>query len=327
MNLIGLLGFMENSSIQNTSSYRKVLHVLNNLTLIAVVLYINLFIVLSASADQGLAIGVPEFENQIDWLVSKQPVAAYVRKGILRTLVSRSNDSKHVRLDIASSLNVSADYKTWTLRLGQHRYTSGENILGSDVIFSLELCSKHLQQATLKSSKLESKISAIGVVEEWITLDFENAKSNASNLAELAEQSALFLAECPILSQKASSRFSNQLGIGTNIVSGGFYFIADYKSGREIVLARSSFALSSKLNKAPPRISLRAFKDSVTALEALRVGTIDAFITKDKLVLDKVAKDETLLSQPCADYSKVYRRGLEIGCPDSFNPLDSGYAT
>jgi len=275
----------------------------------------------SCYAVDTVTLGVPEFREDLNVLNSQDPAAMYVFKAVAGRLISPGGKSGPIKLGIIDSLKVGNDMLQWSMRIGTNRFPSGAAILGPDVLFSLARCLRNGKLPHIKGASSERKLNATGVTEEWVILhaqpDFDSKT--------LAQYVPSELANCPILNKFTSELFGEALGWGTNLVSAGEYYISDFRAGREFILDRSPTVANSRVQPAIPRITIRAFRESGAALEALRVGTIDSFLTKDIEVLAKVEKDETLLLKQCSSYTQVFRKGLSLECPESFTASETKY--
>lgn len=176
----------------------------------------------------------------------------------------------------------------------------------SDVLFSLNRCISNRLLPDVAKVAGDDERDLVPGEQRWVKI--EVSSRDAVTAGRFPGQ----LADCPILEERSSEIFADQLGIGTNVVAAGTFTIASLDPGREIRLSQAGLRESGSAD-----LVVRGFVEPQHALTALRTGTIDALFTRDEGVLAKASNDETLLIESCLDYKLVLRRGLQVPCqPD-----------
>lgn len=266
-----------------------------------------------ARAAEVLTLGVPEFGENINFLSDKSLAAVYVRRAGMGRLIEAKPGNSPFELVLADRFTASSDYHQWKFRLPAiARFSNGLPVQVDDVIESLERCQRSgiLERGLKLETEERSAASKVLDGGSWLSLTI----SPAVDPRVVQNQ----LADCPILERGAAHLFGPELGEGTNFVSTGEYRLLDFKAGRELTLVRTSQIQGKQRRQSADTIVVRGFKEPESALTALRVGTIDAFITGDVTVLKRVHGDETLASFPCGEFTQVHRKGLSISCPEHF---------
>ncbi|MBX7143195.1 MAG: hypothetical protein K1X79_01970 [Oligoflexia bacterium] len=271
-----------------------------------------------AIALDSVTLGVPEFPERLSILESRSAIAEYVRAATTSALVQAGQP---VKFELADGMSVSSDYKEWAFHIAPSaKFYNGRTVLPADVEFSLRRCQQNGLLGEVSSTRSESRKSRSLGSEQWVVVSLG---SNADP--------HIFpdrLAKCPIVERASSSLFGAQLGFGSNYVAVGDYSIVDFRVGHEYTLQRSpldSSLRSKRLRSAPLNLVFRGFRDEESALTALRVGTIDAFLSVQEGIISKAEKDETLSIRKCSQYTQVLRRGLSINCPEQFIAADVQY--
>jgi ABC-type transport system substrate-binding protein len=267
----------------------------------------------TARAVDVVTLGVPEFGENINFLTDKSLAATYLRRAGMGRLIEVKPGNTTFELTLADKFNASSDYRSWKFRVpATARFSNGLPVQNLDVIHSLERCQASGGLASGIQIKTEEGSAASQVLDggRWISLTIQPAVD-----PRLVQDQ---LGNCPILERGSSRLFGPELGEGSNFISTGEYRLLDFKAGRELTLVRTSQIHGKQRRQSASTIVVRGFKDSESALTALRVGTIDAFVTGDVTVLKRVHGDETLASFSCGELTQVHRKGLSISCPELF---------
>lgn len=272
-----------------------------------------------ALALDTVSLGVPEFPERLNLLDASSPLGAYVKAATTTPLIK---GGAPLRLEIADNVSVSADSKEWSFHISSlARFSDGRAPTPQDVEYSIRRCVEAGALVGVKDVRLEVGTDRRRSKEQWVRV----ALTSDSQAGSFPQR----LAQCPVLDRSSSVLFGSQLGYGSNFIAVGDYQLADFKLGREYTLQRSPLEFSSqsrRLRNAPQSIVFRSFKEDESALTALRVGTIDAFLAKDENVIRKAVLDETLSTFRCSQYTQVVRKGLRISCPEAFVAAEIQYA-
>ena len=268
---------------------------------------------------QQLTLGVPEFPRDINVLTSAEPAAFLMRAGVVGTLFNTDADGAgDVFLGLADSYSQSTSdgRRLWSFRIRPGSFFSDGNLVtAEDVVYSLDRCRRagSLNQILAVRKKSPQRPAQHG--QYWIEVE-EGLDSSVPAGRLLAN-----LTSCAIVERSSAEVFGVDLGFGSNLVSSAPYYIAGINSNNEYLLKG---ARESRIARGRSVI-IRGFRDPQHGLTALRTGTIDALFTEDGQVLEKAAKDETLLLGKCSVYMVVRRKGLELPCKPRVDLARVGY--
>jgi len=311
------------------------------------------FFLVSVSQAEEIAIGVHEIPRDLNILASDELVAKLLRNGVTRALIASSPalttspaDSNGApiqgekgaaaqspyRLSIADSVSVEDGsakdgYRNvWKFRVrGGEVFSNSLPIRAEDVVYSLRRCitAGILPKGATTSVAVRQPLP--GVRESWVVVGSPpragvSEGSHARGEGHVSPLTWTMFAACPVLEKSSSQRFATDLGKGSNFVASGYFLMDDINAGREVSLVRSR-----ALDPGASRITLRAFRDSLHALTALRTGTLDILFTEDEEVLAKGRSDQTLLSSECSGYRLLGRKGLQIRCGSEVELNDLKY--
>ncbi len=275
----------------------------------------------SAYAAEGVVVGVPPFDRDLNILESSHIAAELARNAALGglTKLGPTNGEPSFSLGLASNVRVASDYSKWSFLIrGDARFQNGEKLSLNDVDYSLRRCRERgrlPQIDSIASRQIGSGVEG-GAVQLWIDVMLNVKGDEAKKFPEK-------LSACPILERESGVLFGTELGHGTNLIGSGTFRLQQIRGGREIELVRM-YGVGFNREQIPS-IIIRSFADPHQALTALRVGTLDAFFTDDEKVLALSKKDETLTILSCGDLSLVERRGFTLRCPPRVNIEDLKY--
>jgi ABC-type transport system substrate-binding protein len=260
-----------------------------------------------------ITIGVPEFEENINFLKDKSLAAQYVRRASMGRLIEFAPEGGRLELLLADRFSSTGDHRTWSFRISRlAQFANGQQITFSDVQTSLRRCQESGKLETALVVKAADGAKRPGAYADGIWFEVVIPEPLVIDSVQR------HLSECPILEEASSALFGNLLGEGTNFVSAGEYRLVDFKAGRELTLMRTSLVQGKSKWQAPQSLVFRGFKDADSALTALRVGTIDAFLIPGPAALDRIKSDETLESVACGEQVQIQRKGLALSCPAQF---------
>lgn len=277
------------------------------------VLLLKSFAFVGLVQAEDITLGFPAFSKNLNIVHSDHPLARFVSQAVSRGLIQRiePGQSERFRLDVSDSFRVSADYREWMFRLPQGlRFSNGMEVGPSDVQGSLQECKTQGELRGVEELSLAKEARSLGGREEaWIALRLSPAAATEGTKREnfLAD-----LEHCRIFQERLRRIFGDDFGYGTNIVSLGRYRIIGFNRGKEYRLQRR--ALRGGERTGVEKLALRGFQDARHGLTALRLGTIDAFFTKDKAVLERAKDDETLKIASCLSYFLISRGSLVYRC-------------
>ncbi len=270
-----------------------------------------------AAGKEIVVIGLPEFSERLNYIKDQSPAANFVRAAVSKSLTAASSDGAlPYTLSLVDNLSVSADQKQWSFHLAKNKsFSNGAAIMSSDVMYSLRECQRAGKLSYVSMVKgREGEFEAEGA-EQWVDVYLSEAPTDANRLA-------LDLIDCPIVEKSSAELFGEHLGQGTNLVGSGDFEVTAFKPQTEISLRRVTY---QSRTGGLEELKFRGFRDPNQALAAIRIGTVDLFLTKDEVVLSKARKDETLLVASCLGYSLVKRKGFLVNCEKSLDPLSFKY--
>jgi hypothetical protein len=277
----------------------------------------------AAAHAEPMAIGVPQFSPDLDYLHSDHPAAMLVRRAVGLPLVeeiapAQPGAPSKLRLRAADEVSASTDRRSLSLRISRGaRFADGRRVGAADALYSLEMCRKAgaLAGATFTSREIDRGVQGI---EEWIDI------SSAPSAEKPDPQLGTALGKCPILEKRSAVLFGPELGHGSMLVGCGLYHISHFQLGRQVVLQRSGED-RRPLKSLPEVVTIRGFSELEQGLTALRLGNIDALFSPNGEVVEKARKDETLVVSRCSGYDVVFRRGLRLDCLPEINFDGLGY--
>lgn len=264
---------------------------------------------------EAFGVGFPEFDAGQSLLDSRELMPMFVRLAITAPLIGDSSpahgstDSRQYAL-VSDAYNVSSDYGRWSFRLkNTARFSDRSLVRVEDVVFSLQRCSR--------GGTLPELVSLAGHADRGVTwVEMVVRPRGADEVKRLISG----LARCPIVQRKSSISFGADLGLGSNIVSGGGYVISAVVPGRKYILTR---VRQSSIDRAGlEQFELRAFREWDQGLAALRVGTIRALAWRDANLDQRARADETLEVERCSDYWLIRRRGVTMNCIERLSVLE-----
>jgi ABC-type transport system substrate-binding protein len=264
---------------------------------------------------EDFAVGAPEFNPNESILDSQDLIPVFIRKAIASSImrgplveVGASDLQQHSQVSDAS--RVSPDYARWSFRIkSAARFSDRSRVRTEDIIFSLSRCAERGALRPLLSIQDREERGGIA----WIDIDFGKQQANA------AKKLLADLSNCPIVQRNSSVLFGKDLGVGSNVVSGGPYIISAVVPGRKYILSRVRKSTTDRTGLE--QIEVRGFANPEQGLAALRVGTIRAFAVRDDVIIGKARKDETLEQRQCDGYVLLKRRGVVIDCYENVSIL------
>lgn len=276
-------------------------------------LFLVVLLLRPAFAADVITIGVPEFQENINFLKDKGLAAQYVRRASMGRLIEFAPEGGRLELLLADRFSSTGDHRTWSFRISRlAQFANGQQMTFSDVQSSLMRCQESGKLESEVHVKSSEKAKKPGAYEDGIWFEVHIPEPLVIDSVQR------HLSECPILEESSSGLFGSLLGEGTNFVSAGEYRLIDFKAGRELTLMRTSLVQGKSKRQAPQSLVFRGFKDADSALTALRVGTIDAFLIPGSAAQEKIKSDETLMSVACGEHVQIQRKGLALSCPAQF---------
>lgn len=261
------------------------------------------------------AVGAPEFNPNESILDSKDLMPVFIRKAVASSLmrgplveVGASDPQQYSQ--VSDAFHVSPDYALWSFRIKSTAlFSDRSRVQAGDVIFSLSRCAERGAIPSLLTIQDREERGDIA----WVELNFGKQEADA------AKQLLASLANCPIIQRNSSILFGKDLGVGSNVVSGGAYVISAVVPGRKYILSRGRKSTTDRAGLE--RIEVRGFANPEQGLAALRVGTIRAFAVRDDAVIRRASNDETLEERQCGGYVLLKRRGVVIDCYENVSIL------
>ncbi len=272
----------------------------------------------SDASGKNVVILFPDFPVELDLFDAEEPAPIIIMQLLTQPLVRGSTDTTkgfvHVLTD---ALVRSFDNRKLSLRLRRDvAFSSGEVIRLLDVSYSISRCSQFLPE--LKGAHISGKSTVFSesYSEIWINIELP---------PDLKYQDFInSLGKCPILEYKNSVIFGARLGLGSNLIGAGEYFIYNFKPGKSYLLSRSS---TFPDRRGAETVEIATYKDSGHGLRMLQSGNADAIIQKDEAVNSLAAADSTLEVIKCFNRWLVRRKGFRFNCTNDFTINGVGYVS
>jgi hypothetical protein len=214
-------------------------------------------------------------------------------------------------------MKMDSDFSTWFFRLArERRFTSGAPLTFEDVQYSIERCQEKGLLRSIKS--VNSYPAERGSVGSWVEITLN---SNGGLSANFPQQ----LSNCPILQSDISRLFDRDNDRGTAVVGAGSHAVTEFDLRRKQLVLSGIYRSRSRV-QSPNKLVLRGLASDREGLTALRVGTVDMLVYKDKEVRSLVLADDTLRTSDCDGYQLAYRKDLKVACDPliDFNLLSYG---
>ena len=247
--------------------------------------------------SQAVRIGVPPFPESFDIAVSDHPGAILLREAAGIRLFNIRPD-RMPELVLAESLEIGRGGRV-DLRIRRSaRFSNGNEIGDSDVVFSLRSC-------TSAGLMKDASVSAGDDGRRLITI-IPGGDMDAGNALEI-------IGKCIIYEEESSRLFGKDFGSGTNLVSGGAFAIRSFSANRSYDLVRNDIR---QREKGPREVTVLAVSEPERGLSGVRSGDIDVFfagIGKDDLTT-RAEADDTLIVSRCGESTVVYRKGFSAEC-------------
>lgn len=271
---------------------------------------------LNQALGQELALGVPEFESDLN-LIKSQSVAATVVRSLILSGLTKVRESGEAGLMLAQSYSVDPSGRDWTFRISDDlKFSSGQPITGEDVIMSIDECRSAGRLSEIESAKSsQDSENYQGSFDVVISL----RSSNLDNYRKFP----IRLADCPIVAADAKEIFGNYWGLGNNLVSSGPYVVARFKHSKEIQLT-----INENFSGRRPKLEqlvVRAMPSPQHGLTALRLGTIVSLFTDRSDILQESGNDQTLLIETCPVGKVIARKSFKFTCSSSMMDFSDAY--
>lgn len=298
-----------------------------------------LFLPLAAIADE-INVGLPPFDAEINFIESPHLVAKFVRAGVLDSLLrvvsdaaqkangSSANDRVNFQLSIAEGFHTDPVRNSWIFKIRPgSRFLNGNSLIAEDVAFSLRRCRARQSPAVFAEIEVVRAFSETGPLKTKLwSVDEPEVRVSAANQVSAARLDAPMerdflraIESCPILEQRSSLVFGDELGKGGNMITSGRYRLAELKFSQEIRLERIRGAAAGEV----AAFNLRSIETPRHGVTALRTGTLDLYYVRKSEItaemLDSIAGDKTLRAVDCRDYWAIHRSGLVFRCSDNPN--------
>jgi len=274
----------------------------------------------SAFAQGKIGLAIPYSVEQIDPLITEEPLNQILVRNLGRGLLARGVGE--LTPEVADRVSVSSDGLVWILNIrstaeysDRTRVTPGSVREGFDLFVAraqglgdqkqarARLSEEYAPGASLSISKVDTglvqSLSNIASIAELVPQSgYYSAPKNWSMRITLKSPDANFarlLAVLPVVNPEASRSFGVLIGTGTLFSAVAPYQIRENVPGSSILLERSAYFYRPGLVGAQV-IEFRVFEDAESALSALRVGAVDIIPLPTARQLAEIEKDPTLVA-------------------------------
>lgn len=291
-------------------AYSRAAHLLGVL-LILFVLRIPLLV--KAEVPAELVIGVPPFHTDDSYIQQQGLAQRIVLGAVTDPLLAAKPGKANFSMIFSDSFQVDAAGVVWSYRVRQGMvFSHGAPVTAQDLCYSLIRCA-HLpatenpiiDSCTVRAEGIE------GVAHDWIDVRFSGLPDKRARQQAVVQK----LSSCPILHQKSSDIFAEDLAKGSNLLASGEFHLNGFLTDKSLQLKR--FQRDRSGRTVPQQIvELKGFSSMKDALTALRVGTIGMFFNTDPDIEKSAISDETLRVSDCGAERVIYRRGFQFSCED-----------
>jgi hypothetical protein len=290
--------------------YSRVVHLLGVLLVLSV---LRVPLLANAEVPAEVVIGVPPFHTDESFLQQRGLAQRIVLAAVTDPLLAARPGKANFSMVFSDSFQVDAAGVVWSYRVRQGMvFSNGAPVKAQDLCYSLIRCA-HLpntESAIIDSCTVRAE-GIEGVAHNWIDVRFSGLPDKRARQQAVVQK----LSSCPILHQKSSEIFAEDLAKGSNLLASGEFYLNGFLTDKSVQLKR--FQRDRSGRTIPQQIiELKGFSSMKDALTALRVGTIGLFFNTDPDIEKSAISDETLRVSDCGAERVIYRRGFQFSCGD-----------